>query len=89
MAYSTNSKGNTPTIIGVADATHYLVGVTDSGNNFSGLNHNDHAVVLSLVEAKQYLRNQNIHHAMLELHSAYDEMCGSQTSGVIRQSIEF
>jgi len=34
----------------------------------------------SLVEAKNYLRENNIFSAALEFQSAYDEMCGSSSS---------
>ena len=68
-----------PTIISVAEATHYLVGAVDSLNNFVGLNHSSD-VAVSLVEAKNYLRENNIFSAALEFQSAYDEMCGSSSS---------
>jgi predicted negative regulator of RcsB-dependent stress response len=79
-----------PTIIGVADSTHYLVGSVDSLNNFFGLNPaTDVAVMGSLVEAKNYLRENNIFSAALEFQTAYDEMCGSQNSGRCSQIIKF
>ncbi|WP_223813317.1 DUF6482 family protein [Colwellia hornerae] len=80
-----------PTIIGVAESTHYLVGSVDSLNNFIGLNQSrDVAVMGSLVEAKNYLRDNNIFNAALEYQTAYDEMCGtSSTSGRCSQMIKF
>ena len=76
----------TPTIVGIADSTHYLVGLTDSSDNLVGLN-GDVAVLGSLVEAKQYLRDHNVSSAMLEFQTAYDEMCGSSTHQNVKQSI--
>jgi hypothetical protein len=79
-----------PTIIGVADSTHYLVGSVDSLNNFIGLNKSTEVAVMgSLVEAKNYLRENNIFSAALEFQSAYDEMCGStRSSGRCSQMIK-
>jgi hypothetical protein len=91
METLTNGKQqNIPTIIGVADSTHYLVGSVDSLNNFIGLNQYIDVVVMgSLVEAKNYLRENNIFSAALEFQSAYDEMCGSaQSSGRCSQMIK-
>ena len=82
METLTNGKQKAiPTIISVAEATHYLVGSVDSLNNFVGLNHSSDVVVKgSLVEAKNHLRENNIFSAALEFQSAYDEMCGSSSS---------
>ncbi|WP_259367701.1 MULTISPECIES: DUF6482 family protein [unclassified Colwellia] len=88
----TNSnQANIPTIIGVAESTHYLVGAVDSLNNFIGLTQSrDVAVMGSLVEAKNYLRDNNIFNAALEYQTAYDEMCGtSSSSGRCSQMIKF
>lgn len=78
--------GLTPTIIGVADSTHYLVGLSDENNNLVGFK-GDVAVVNSLAEAKQYLRCQYVSSANLEFQTAYDEMCGSTLSSKVTQVI--
>jgi hypothetical protein len=79
----------TPTIIGVADSIHYLVGAVDSLNNFVGLNQPlDIITTKSLVEAKELLRAQHFTSAVLEFQTAYDEMCGTSTAGPYRQIIE-
>ncbi len=66
-----------PTIIGIADSTHYLVGTTDNNGDFSSLPSLKRvAVCQSLADAKQILRDQHIETATLNLQSAYDEMCG-------------
>tara|TARA_R110000744_G_scaffold117745_1_gene220129 strand:+ start:24101 stop:24367 length:267 start_codon:yes stop_codon:yes gene_type:complete len=74
-------------IIAVANSNDYLVGVVDSNNNFCGLNPGSAEVVGSIVEAKAYLRGNNIFSAMLELDSDYDEMCGGSNSSRHRQRI--
>ena len=87
-ASTVNGKNIMPTIISVAESTHYLVGAFDASSNFIGLNQtSDVAVVNSLAEAKQYLRRNNIFIAAIEYQSAYDEMCGSDTSPPCRQVI--
>lgn len=71
-----------PTIICVAESTHYLVGAVDSLDNFIGLNQSSNVAVMnSLTEAKNHLRDNSIFSAALEFQSAYDEMCGSSNSG--------
>jgi len=85
-----NNERLIPTIIGVADSTHYLVGGVDRLDNFIGLNPpDDVAVFNSLVEAKDYLREQNICSAMLEFQTAYDEMCGANNNGRCSEMIAF
>ena len=70
-----------PTIIAMADATHYLVGAIDQANNFVGLQGDGQAIKMnSLQQAKQYLRDNNIEMTTIEYQSAYDEMCGSSMS---------
>ncbi|MEW6998731.1 DUF6482 family protein [Colwelliaceae bacterium BS250] len=87
---TSNGKNVVPTIIGVADSPHYLVGAVDSVNNFIGLNQADQIDVFSsIVEAKNYLRGHNIYSAALEFQSAYDEMCGSSPAGRCSQMISF
>lgn len=78
----------TPIIIGIADSTHYLVGVTDSNNNlFSLPQSTDVTIVSSFNEAKEYLASHHISQAYVEFQSAYDEMCGGDTSFSSRQLI--
>ncbi|MFT5815904.1 MAG: hypothetical protein ACI9VT_003680 [Psychroserpens sp.] len=74
-------------IIAVAGTNHYLVGVVDSNKNFVGLRQGSGEVFASIVEAKAYLRNNNIFSALLEMDSAYDEMCGQSKSSRYRQRI--
>ncbi len=77
-----------PTIMAIAESSHYLVGAVDSSNNFIGLTEViDVEVLNSLADAKQYLRSHNIETATLEFQSAYDEMCGTDTVGSCRQII--
>ena len=74
------------TILGVSDATHYLVGGTDSKGDFSALPQvGEVAVCQSIASAKQLLREHNVHVAQLTLQSAYDEMCGLPTSAVTNE----
>lgn len=80
----------TPTIISLADSNNYLVGAIDSNNNFIGLNNAKKVQVLvSFAEAKQFLRDNHIFTAALEYQSAYDEMCGTDTSERFREMIKF
>jgi len=74
-------------IIAVAGASHYLVGVIDSSDNFVGLGENSVKVVNSIVEAKAYLTGNNIFSALLEIDSAFDEMCGQSKNSRYRQRI--
>lgn len=78
-----------PTIIAVAESRHYLVGVMDANDNFTGLGQSSAEVVGSLVAAKAFLRDNNIFSAQLELQTAYDEMCGLSSSGRYRERISF
>lgn len=79
-----------PTIIGIADSTHYLVGMTDAKNNFTALpSLQGVAICKSLSEAKQILRSHSVDTAQLTLQSAYDEMCGLPASAVTNQTIYF
>ncbi|KXJ54984.1 MAG: hypothetical protein AXW17_04445 [Colwellia sp. Phe_37] len=77
-----------PTILGVADARHYLVGATDNDNNFIALPCL-HTVAMcnSLPLAKQLLRDNDINVAQLTLESAYDEMCGLPTTTASTQTL--
>tara|TARA_R110000737_G_scaffold157758_2_gene186164 strand:- start:1394 stop:1660 length:267 start_codon:yes stop_codon:yes gene_type:complete len=78
-----------PTILAIAESRHYLVGVMDANDNFSGLGQSSAHVVGSLVAAKAFLRDNNIFSAQLELQTAYDEMCGLAQSGRYRERISF
>ncbi|NMP30393.1 hypothetical protein HII17_02360 [Thalassotalea sp. M1531] len=79
-----------PTIIGIADSTHYLVGMTDAKDNFTALpSLQDVAICTSLSEAKILLKRQKIDTAQLTLQSAYDEMCGLPASAITNQTIYF
>ena len=70
-----------PTIIAMADSTHYLVGAVDKHHNLFGLEGSGEALKLnSLQEAKQYLRDHNVRSTIIEYQSAYDEMCGTNMS---------
>jgi chemotaxis signal transduction protein len=77
-----------PTIIAVAGARHYLVGVIDINGNFSPLPQlGDIAVCKSLSAAKQLLRKNKIHTAEIILQSAYDEMCGLSSPALAKQTL--
>ncbi|WP_083698085.1 DUF6482 family protein [Shewanella sp. UCD-KL21] len=78
-----------PTIIGVADSTHYLVGLVDADNNFSGQTADKAcAVVNSLAEAKTLLRSHYYSRANVVYQTAYDEMCGLAANGHYHESIK-
>ncbi|ARD44635.1 hypothetical protein A3Q33_10120 [Colwellia sp. PAMC 21821] len=76
-----------PMIIGVANTNHYLVGIVDLNNNLVGLRQDSAEVVGSIVEAKAYLRGNNIFSALLELDCTIDDMCGQSKSNRYRQRI--
>ena len=87
--HSENLNIQTPTIVSIAESTHYLVGIYDSASNFIGINNTDDIVSFSsLFEAKKFLRKRHISSANIEYQSAYDEMCGSQTLGAYSQTIK-
>ncbi|GIU43323.1 hypothetical protein TUM4438_11970 [Shewanella sairae] len=78
-----------PKIIGVADATHYLVGSVDGNNNFIELNEESSIqCVSSLAQANQLLRNHQYQTAELEYQTAYDEMCGLPHCGSYKETIK-
>ncbi|MEZ9199613.1 DUF6482 family protein [Shewanella sp. 10N.286.54.B9] len=80
---------NVPKIIGVADSTHYLVGAVDSNKNFIELTEEEEILVVnSLVQAKQLLRNHRYQQTQLEYQTAYDEMCGLESSGHYQEMIK-
>jgi len=87
MIQSNSIPSSEPIIIAVAGATHYLVGVVDSSDNFVGLGEDSVEVVNSIIEAKAYLRGNNIFSALLEIDSAFDEMCGQSKKSRYRQRI--
>jgi len=66
-----------PTIMATSESTHYLVGATDSRNNFVALPElAEVAVCNSLYSAKALLRDYKFATAELRMQTAYDEMCG-------------
>jgi hypothetical protein len=78
-----------PTILGIADATHYLVGETDNKGNFIALSTLGKVIVCdSLSSAKQLLRDNGFQSAELTLQSAYDEMCGLPPAAPVSQTLE-
>ncbi|MDO6719250.1 DUF6482 family protein [Psychrosphaera sp. 1_MG-2023] len=67
-----------PTILCIAESSHYLVGVIDSAHNLLPLDPQGKVISCSsLVEAKMLLRNKGILVADIEYQTAYDEMCGN------------
>ena len=79
-----------PTIIGVADSNHYLVGGTDMRDNFDALpQFGDVAVCRSLCAAKALLRKNDMFFAKLTLQTAYDEMCGLPAAAPVSETIYF
>jgi hypothetical protein len=80
----------TPTILSIAEATHYLVGTTDDNDNFIALPQlNDVVVCDSLSSAKQVLKDHHFHKAKLTLQTAYDEMCGLPATKPITELVVF
>ena len=77
-----------PTILGIADATHYLVGGTDDSGNFIALPQLGEVTVChSLSSAKKLLRDKKFISAELTLESAYDEMCGLPAGPPVSQTV--
>jgi chemotaxis signal transduction protein len=75
------------TIIAVAGARHYLVGLSDVKGNLVPLHSlKKVAFCQSLSKAKQLLRKNNIHTADLILQSAFDEMCGLALPAIAKQT---
>ncbi len=85
----TDKKGNLPpTIISTADASHYIVltsTVSDKGLGLPPITKTTY--LLSLREAKDYLRTRHFNKAILEYQSAYDEMCGLPSASKITEEI--
>ncbi len=70
-----------PTILGLADSTHFLVGVMDEQENFTSLSdHRDVVAFRTLYKAKEYLRELEYQEANVHFDTAYDEMCGLSDS---------
>jgi hypothetical protein len=77
-------------IIGMADATNYLLGTVDTSNDFVALPQLGEVLMCrSLATAKTLLREHNIHIAQLTFQTAYDEMCGLPVSSESHQTITF
>jgi len=88
VSYHQDNVSSLPTILAVAESTHYLVGRYNSEDRFTGLRQsNSVAFFNSLSEAKNYLRRNNITSATIEFQSAYDEMCGNQSIGSYRELV--
>lgn len=78
----------TATILSVAEATHYLVGMCDDSNRLLALpTHSEVTVCDSLAQAKQILREHDFNSAELVMQTAYDEMCGLSSAGEVREKI--
>ena len=87
--YTTNATSSIPTIVSVADSTHYLVGTYDDASNFVAINSTSSIdSFTSLFQAKQFLRNHHVESAHIEYHTAYDEMCGTQTCGLCKETVK-
>ena len=78
----------TATILSVAEATHYLVGMCDEDNRLMALPELSEVTICdSLAQAKQVLREHDFHSAQLIMQTAYDEMCGLSSAGETRETI--
>lgn len=79
-----------PTIIGISEGIHYLVGATDENQDFCALpSLLEVEVCGSLSDAKQFLRVHDVTEAKLLLQTPYDEMCGLPASPPTAQTIHF
>lgn len=79
---------STATILSVAEATHYLVGMSGDDNLLVALpSLADVAVCDSLAQAKQVLRDHHFDSAQLIMQTAYDEMCGLSAPSETREMI--
>ena len=89
LQQATLEQTNIPKIIGIADSTHYLVGAIDADKNFIELSEEEEVLVVnSLIQAKQLLRSHQYQQTELEYQTAYDEMCGLESSGHYREIIK-
>ncbi len=78
----------TATILSVAEATHYLVGMSGEDHQLVALpSLSSVAVCDSLAQAKQVLRDHHFESAQLVMQTAYDEMCGLGSPGETRELI--
>lgn len=80
-----------PTIVGLADSTHYVIGGEDVDGTFYPLKDDNQKTMKSacLNQAKEELRRLGLEQATLELITPYDEMIGNdETSHKVRQSIQ-
>jgi hypothetical protein len=76
------------TILSVAEATHYLVGMSDDNNQLVALPDEPNIQMCdSLAQAKQVLREHHFMHAQLVMQTAYDEMCGLSAPSETKQMI--
>lgn len=90
MEQSNPQESITPTILGLADSPHYLVGAMNDSEEFVALSETEGvAKFRSLTMAKDYLKSINYSFACLEFQSAYDEMCGSESHKLTGQTIHF
>ena len=79
-----------PTIIGISEGIHYLVGATDENQYFFALpSLLGIEVCGSLSEAKELLRAHDVNEAEFLLQTPYDEMCGLPPSPPIIETIHF
>lgn len=78
----------TATILSVAEATHYLVGMSDDDKRLIALPTELEVTVCdSLAQAKQVLRDHHFLSAELVMQTAYDEMCGMSSARETRETI--
>lgn len=78
----------TATILSVAEATHYLVGMSDESEQLVALPSSSAITVCdSLAQAKQVLREHHFDQAQLIMQTAYDEMCGLGSPSQTKQLI--
>lgn len=79
------------TIVCTADSSHYLIGGEDEQGNFFHLSYRGEEAYMtnSLELAKNLLRDNNIHEAVLEMSTPYDEMIGLSSPSVTREFISF
>lgn len=78
----------TATILSVAEATHYLVGMSGEDHQLAALpSLSSVAVCDSLAQAKQVLRDHHFESAQLVMQTAYDEMCGLGSPSETREMI--
>ena len=79
-----------PTIIGISEGLHYLVGATDENDDFFALpSLLEVEVCGSFSDAKQFLKGYDINEAKFLLQTSFDEMCGLPPSPPAVQIINF